>query len=32
MKGTRELQSILYANVEWKMVIGISRDFSSVLF
>lgn len=32
MKGTRELQSTLYANIEWEIVIGISSDFSSVSF
>lgn len=31
MNGTRELQSVLYANAEWEMVTGISHDFSSVL-
>lgn len=29
MKATRELQSILYANIEWEIVIRISHDFSS---
>lgn len=28
MNGTRELQSVLYANAEWEMVTGISLDFS----
>lgn len=32
MNGGRELQSILYANTEWEMVIGICHDLSSVLF